>query len=59
MAEGIAPIYRINNSGNRNNCTLTVLYPAVISIKSVNVGGGRQDVTYDVIIFFLFILNYI
>ncbi|KAJ6646670.1 Corticotropin-releasing factor-binding protein [Pseudolycoriella hygida] len=46
MASGVS-IYSLINVGERNNCTLTALYPAVVSIKNVNVGGTEQHLNYD------------
>lgn len=48
MAGEVSPIYNLINVGKRNNCTLTALYPAVVSIKNVNVGGTEQHLSYDV-----------
>ncbi|XP_037030304.1 corticotropin-releasing factor-binding protein [Bradysia coprophila] len=47
MAGEVSPIYNLINVGKRNNCTLTALYPAVVSIKNVNVGGTEQHLSYD------------
>lgn len=48
MAGEVSPIYNLINVGKRNNCTLTALYPAVVSIKNVNIGGTEQHLSYDV-----------
>lgn len=48
MAEGLAPYYTLQNYGLHNNCTLSALFPAVISIIDVDVGSNKQTVSYDV-----------
>lgn len=48
MAEGTAPYYVLQNYGTRRNCTLTAAFMAVISIDSIEVGGTKGNVNYDV-----------
>lgn len=64
MVEQMAPNYKLTNLLYRNNCTLTALFPAVVSIKRLIVGGTSNDVNYDVSIYVhkrlgRFFLNYI
>uniref|UniRef100_A0A182P291 Corticotropin-releasing factor-binding protein n=1 Tax=Anopheles epiroticus TaxID=199890 RepID=A0A182P291_9DIPT len=46
MAEGLAPYYMLRNYGQRRNCTLTALFPAVVSIVAVEVGEINESVRY-------------
>lgn len=48
MAEGVAPFYTLKNYGKRNNCTLSALFPGVVSIVGVNIGANIHEVKYDV-----------
>ena len=48
MVEGVAPYYTLQNYGSNRNCTLTALFPAVISVLAVDVGGSKGNVNYDV-----------
>lgn len=48
MAEGLAPFYTLQNYGLYNNCTLSALFPAVVSILEIDVGENKQAVSYDV-----------
>ena len=48
MVEGVAPYYTLQNYGSNRNCTLTALFPAVISVLAVDVGGNKGNVNYDV-----------
>jgi hypothetical protein len=48
MAEGVAPYYVIQNHGTNRNCTLSASFPAVVSIESIDVGGNKENVNYDV-----------
>lgn len=48
LAEGIAPIYTLKNFGLSDNCTLTALYPAVVSVKSISVGRSSEAMSFDV-----------
>lgn len=48
LAEGTTPTYTLNNFGLRDNCTLTALYPAVVSVKAMAVGKPNKDVSFDV-----------
>ncbi|XP_055636530.1 corticotropin-releasing factor-binding protein [Toxorhynchites rutilus septentrionalis] len=47
MAEGVAPFYTLNNHGMHRNCTLTAVFPAVVSIVGIDVGGLKDGVNYD------------
>ncbi|GAB0097655.1 Corticotropin-releasing factor-binding protein [Sergentomyia squamirostris] len=38
MAEGLAPFYRLQSSEYTGNCTITALFPAVVSIIGLKVG---------------------
>lgn len=58
MAGEVSPIYSLVNVDKRSNCTLTALYPAVVSIKNVNVGGTEQHLSYDVSGSFCFLRLY-
>lgn len=53
MAEGVAPYYVLQNYGTNRNCTLAASFPAVVSIASIEVGGNKADVNYDVSFSFL------
>ncbi|XP_040172407.1 corticotropin-releasing factor-binding protein [Anopheles arabiensis] len=46
MAEGLAPYYMLRNYGLRRNCTLTALFPAVVSVVAVEVGEINESVRY-------------
>ncbi|XP_058127222.1 corticotropin-releasing factor-binding protein [Anopheles ziemanni] len=46
MAEGLAPYYKLRNYGQRRNCTLTALFPAVVSVVALEVGGISENVRY-------------
>uniref|UniRef100_A0AAG5DX42 Corticotropin-releasing factor-binding protein n=1 Tax=Anopheles atroparvus TaxID=41427 RepID=A0AAG5DX42_ANOAO len=46
MAEGLAPYYMLRNYGQRRNCTLTALFPAVVSVVALEVGGINENVRY-------------
>ncbi|EDS38013.1 conserved hypothetical protein [Culex quinquefasciatus] len=48
MAEGVAPYYTLRNHGKHRNCTLTAVFPAVISLVGIDVGGRKDGVNYDV-----------
>jgi hypothetical protein len=48
MAEGVAPFYVLQNYGASRNCTITALFPAVVSILAIDVGGNKGNVNYDV-----------
>lgn len=48
MAEGVAPYYVLQNYGSHRNCTITASFPAVVSIESIEVGGTKGSVNYDV-----------
>ena len=47
MAEGSVPIFNLQNFGERNNCSLTALYPAVVTVHSLNV-EGNEGVNFNV-----------
>ncbi|XP_038122572.1 corticotropin-releasing factor-binding protein [Culex quinquefasciatus] len=47
MAEGVAPYYTLRNHGKHRNCTLTAVFPAVISLVGIDVGGRKDGVNYD------------
>lgn len=47
MAEGLAPYYILQNHGMKNNCTLSALFPAVVSIFDIDVGANKENVLYD------------
>uniref|UniRef100_A0A182MMJ9 Corticotropin-releasing factor-binding protein n=1 Tax=Anopheles culicifacies TaxID=139723 RepID=A0A182MMJ9_9DIPT len=46
MAEGLAPYYMLRNYGQRRNCTLTALFPAVVSVIALEVGEANESVHY-------------
>ncbi|XP_035777099.1 corticotropin-releasing factor-binding protein-like [Anopheles albimanus] len=46
MAEGLAPYYMLRNYGQPRNCTLTALFPAVVSVIALEVGPGNKNVHY-------------
>ncbi|XP_052900813.1 corticotropin-releasing factor-binding protein [Anopheles moucheti] len=46
MAEGLAPYYMLRNYGQRRNCTLTALFPAVVSVIALEVGESNESVRY-------------
>uniref|UniRef100_A0A182MZK2 Corticotropin-releasing factor-binding protein n=1 Tax=Anopheles dirus TaxID=7168 RepID=A0A182MZK2_9DIPT len=46
MAEGLAPYYMLRNYGQRRNCTLTALFPAVVSVIAQEVGEINDSVRY-------------
>uniref|UniRef100_A0A182IWV2 Corticotropin-releasing factor binding protein N-terminal domain-containing protein n=1 Tax=Anopheles atroparvus TaxID=41427 RepID=A0A182IWV2_ANOAO len=46
MAEGLAPYYMLRNYGQRRNCTLTALFPAVVSVVALEVSGINENVRY-------------
>lgn len=48
MAEGVAPYYVLQNYGTNRNCTITALFPAVVSVLAVDVGASKGNVNYDV-----------
>ncbi|XP_055585578.1 corticotropin-releasing factor-binding protein [Uranotaenia lowii] len=47
MAEGVAPFYTLKNHGKHRNCSLTAVFPAVLSVVGVDVGGRKDGVNYD------------
>ncbi|XP_062537239.1 corticotropin-releasing factor-binding protein [Armigeres subalbatus] len=47
MAEGVAPFYTIRNRGLHRNCSVTAVFPAVMSVVGVDVGGRKDGVNYD------------
>lgn len=55
MAEGVAPYYTLRNHGKHRNCTLTAVFPAVISLVGIDVGGRKDGVNYDVSLDVLFV----
>ncbi|XP_058064038.1 corticotropin-releasing factor-binding protein [Anopheles bellator] len=46
MAEGLAPYYMLRNYGQRRNCTLTALFPAVVSVVALETGPIDGMVRY-------------
>lgn len=48
MVEGAAPFYSLSNFGNKKNCTITAMFPAVITVRAINVGADKSDVNYEV-----------
>ena len=48
MAEGLAPFYTLQNYGLQNNCTLSALFPAVVTILEIDVGENKGPVNYGV-----------
>ncbi|XP_049531196.1 corticotropin-releasing factor-binding protein [Anopheles darlingi] len=46
MAEGLAPYYMLRNYGQPKNCTLTALFPAVVSVIALEVGPVDKNVHY-------------
>lgn len=53
MAEGLAPFYRLQNSELSANCTITALFPAVVSVLGLKV-SRNTDLTDQVGIQFFF-----
>lgn len=51
LTESLAPAYVLRNFGERGNCTLTALYPAVVEIKALAVGGNGPFTMADSINF--------
>lgn len=51
MVEGVAPYYTLRNRGAFRNCSLTAVFPAVMSVVGVDVGGRKDGVNYDVSLF--------
>lgn len=49
LAEG-AQYFALQNYGYARNCTLTTLYPAVVTILNMDVGGLKEEnyINYDV-----------
>ncbi|XP_055381409.1 corticotropin-releasing factor-binding protein [Condylostylus longicornis] len=48
MVQDTASFYSLNNYGHQRNCTLTALFPAVISIINIKVGERMDDkVNYE------------
>ncbi|XP_053699318.1 corticotropin-releasing factor-binding protein [Sabethes cyaneus] len=47
MAEGVAPFYTLKNHGQHRNCSLTAVFPAVMSVVGVDVGERKDGVNYD------------
>ncbi|XP_058443152.1 corticotropin-releasing factor-binding protein [Malaya genurostris] len=47
MAEGVAPFYTLKNNGKNRNCSLTAVFPAVMSIVGVDIGEQKDGVNYD------------
>lgn len=48
MAEGVAPYYTLRNRGAYRNCSVTAVFPAVMSVVGMDVGGRKDGVNYDV-----------
>lgn len=49
MVEGTAPFYKLTNFDSKKNCSITAMFPAVVSVKAVDVGGAdSKGVNYDV-----------
>lgn len=53
MAEGVAPFYTLQNYGKKSNCTLTALFPAVVSVVGMSIGNKYTEANYDVRTFLL------
>ncbi|XP_065089661.1 corticotropin-releasing factor-binding protein isoform X2 [Ochlerotatus camptorhynchus] len=47
MAEGVAPFYTLRNRGLHRNCSVTAVFPAVMSVVGVDVGERKNGVSYD------------
>jgi len=47
-------MYKMTNFGQARNCTISALFPAVVSLASLRIGGksvrAQPKVNYDVII---------
>lgn len=47
MAEGVAPFYVLRNLGIHRNCSITAVFPAVMSVVGMNIGEPNDGVSYD------------
>ena len=48
LVEGVAPLYTLQNTiGERQNCTLTAMYPAVVAVHAISI-GQQQEMNFDV-----------
>lgn len=47
MAEDSVPVYVLKSSNKSRNCTLTALYPAVVSLLGLHICHGKGP-NYDV-----------
>lgn len=48
MVEGVSSTYVLRNFGNRSNCTLTALFPAVVTIHELTLGPIAQEFSFNV-----------
>lgn len=48
MATDHAPFYSLKVSQQNRNCSLTALYPAVVSVAALKVGTTKDTVNYAV-----------
>lgn len=49
MVEGTAPFYKLTNFDSKKNCSITAMFPAVVSVKAIDVGDAEsKSVNYDV-----------
>lgn len=55
LTEGTAPFYTLSNYGANMNCTLTALYPAVVAVRTINIGTNGAVLNYDVRQFSIYI----
>lgn len=52
MVEGTAPFYKLTNFDSKKNCSITAMFPAVVSVKAIDVGAAdSKSVNYDVSFF--------
>jgi len=60
MTEGISPYYTLKNFKLQSNCTLTALFPAVVTVVGINIGGSYiHGVNYDVSLLTNFKYSYV
>ncbi|KAH8280868.1 hypothetical protein KR054_002634, partial [Drosophila jambulina] len=51
LVQDVAAMYKMTNFGQARNCTISALFPAVVSLASLRIGGksvrSQQKVNYD------------
>ncbi|KAH8247263.1 hypothetical protein KR038_001196, partial [Drosophila bunnanda] len=51
LVQDVAAMYKMTNFGQARNCTISALFPAVVSLASLRIGGksvrAQQKVNYD------------